>query len=64
MIRFLQERVNKATKEYDGLPGETKATDDSKAAAGALSGKQGRVRDLTRKLASKLDKDNHAQEDK
>ncbi len=60
MLKFLQERVNKSTKEFDKL-GE-----DERAKAGAdgtqsLSQRQGRVRDLTRKLAAKLDKDNQSE---
>jgi hypothetical protein len=62
MIRYLQERVNKRTKEFDGLPPALRETDDAKAAAGDLSSKQGRVRDLTRKLAVKLNKENNAEE--
>jgi hypothetical protein len=62
MIRYLQERVNKRTKEFDGLPAELKSTDDAKVSAHDLSGKQGRVKELTRKLAVKLNKENSAEE--
>ncbi|MCA8963310.1 MAG: hypothetical protein H6838_02740 [Planctomycetes bacterium] len=60
MLKFLQERVNKSTKEFDAL------ADAERAKAGAegtqaLSQRQGRVRDLTRKLAAKLDKDNQSE---
>lgn len=62
MIKYLQERVNKRTKDFDVMPAELKATDDAKAESHELSGKQGRVRDLTRKLAHKLNQENHAEE--
>ena len=41
-----------------------RSTDDAKSQSDELSGKQARVRDLTRKLATKLGKENDAQEDK
>lgn len=63
MLKFLQERVNKATKEFDGKPAEAKLAAESKAETDQLSGKQGRVRDLMRKLAVKLNKENHAEEE-
>jgi hypothetical protein len=63
MIRYLQERVNKRTKEYDeGMPAALRETDDARAEAVQLSGKQGKVRDLTRKLAVKLNQENHTEE--
>ena len=31
MLRFLQERVNKATKEFDGKPAEQKVAEVAKA---------------------------------
>ena len=63
MIRYLQERVNKSTKEYEeGMPVAMRETDDAKGQAQELSGKQVRVRDLTRKLAVKLNQENHAEE--
>ena len=63
MIRYLQERVNKRTKEYDeGMPLAMRETDDAKDEAKELSRKQGKVRDLTRKLATKLNQENHAEE--
>ncbi len=60
MLKFLQERVNQATKDHDGLD------EPKKQAAGAeatdlLAERQGRVRDLTRKLATKLDKDDQTE---
>ena len=64
MLRYLQERVNKGTKEFDQLPAEKKTTEDGKAESDQLSGKQGRVRDLMRRLAVKLGKENHAEEDR
>lgn len=62
MLRFLQERVNKATKEFDGVPAEQKAGDAGRSRSDDLSAKQARVRDLTRKLAVKLGKENDAEE--
>lgn len=62
MIRFLQERVNKRTKDLDGIPAALKETDDAKAEAAELSSRQGKVQDLTRKLANKLNHENHAGE--
>lgn len=65
MIRYLQERVNKRTKEYDqGTPEALRETDEAKAEAGALSVRQAKVRDLTRKLAVKLNQENHVEEGK
>lgn len=63
MIRYLQERVNKRTKEYDqGTPEPLRATEEAKAEAQSLSVRQAKVRDLTRKLAVKLNQENHAEE--
>jgi chromosome segregation ATPase len=62
MLRYLQERVNKATKDFDGKAGEAKASDVGKAESDRLSDKQGRVRDLMRRLAVKLGKENHSEE--
>ncbi len=65
MIKFLQERVNKGTKDYEkSVPEPQRATDDAKAEANALADKQARVRDLTRKLAVKLGKENDAEDGK
>ena len=63
MIRYLQERVNKRTTEYEeGVPAIMRETEDARAEAVELSKKQGKVRDLTRKLATKLNKENHAED--
>lgn len=62
MIRYLQLRVNKQTAEYEnGVPEALRDTDDAKAEAKAISGKQSRVRDLTRKLGDKLNQENHTE---
>lgn len=58
MLKFLQERVNKSTKDLDGVDAAAKTG----AAAEDLATRQGRVRDLTRKLAAKLDKDAQSEE--
>ncbi len=62
VLRYLQERVNKATKEFDGRPSDQKTSDEAAAVAKTLSTKQGRVQDLMRKLAVKLGKENEAEE--
>ena len=63
MIRYLQERVNKRTLEYEqGVPAAMRDTEDARNEAGELSESQARVRDLTRKLATKLNQENHAEE--
>lgn len=65
LIRYLQERVNKRTKDYEeGMPAEMRDTDEARSEAGELSGKQVKVRDLTRKLAVKLNQENDSGEDK
>jgi len=62
MLRFLQDRVNKATKSIDAMPEEQRSGDATKAEYGKLSDKQARVRDLMRRLAVKLGKENDAEE--
>ena len=61
MLRFLQERVNKATKKIDAAVAEQPAAVD-KAEFDKLSEKQGRVKDLMRRLAVKLGKENDVEE--
>lgn len=58
MLKFLQERVNKSTKEFDGKPAEQRADAANVAASDQLAKKQGRVQDLMRRLAEKLGKEN------
>jgi hypothetical protein len=61
MLRFLQERVNKSTKKLDALtPEQAEATDGQEHLK--LSEKQGRVKDLMRRLAVKLGKENDVEE--
>lgn len=63
MIKYLQERVNKRTKEYENsVPEALRASEDATAEAAALASKQSRVKDLTRKLAEKLNEENHGAE--
>ena len=64
MIKFLQERVNKSTKDYEGMPATMRDTDDAKSDARDLSKKQARVEGLTRKLAAKLNHENDVEEGK
>jgi hypothetical protein len=61
MLKFLQERVNKSTKELDAKPAEVREGDVGKAEADAVSTKQGRVTDLMRRLAEKLGKENETE---
>ncbi|MFY9344903.1 MAG: hypothetical protein WAT39_20590 [Planctomycetota bacterium] len=58
MLKYLQERVNKSTKEFDGKPAEQRAGEGAVAESGAIAKKQGRVEDLMRRLAEKLGKEN------
>jgi hypothetical protein len=61
MLKLLQTRVNRVTKDYEqGTPEVMRETDDAKADAASLSKKQARVRDLTRKLALKLNQEGGA----
>lgn len=63
MIKFLQERVNKRTREYENsVPAALRETDDARAEARELAKKQVRVRDLTRKLGDKLNEESHGAE--
>jgi len=64
MLKYLQERVNKATKDFDTKPEETKNSAQGQRETTDLAGKQGRVQELMRKLASKLSKENDAEEGK
>ncbi len=65
MIKFLQERVNKGTKDYEkSYPQDQRASGQAVGDSEQLSGRQARVRDLTRKLAAKLGKENDAEEEK
>ncbi|GDY01828.1 hypothetical protein LBMAG49_11570 [Planctomycetota bacterium] len=62
MLKLLQTRVNRVTKDYEqGTPEVMRETDDAKADAASLSKKQARVRDLTRKLALKLNQEGGAE---
>lgn len=58
----MQERVNKATKEFDARPEEQKLAEAGKASSQQLSGKQDRVHDLMRRLAEKLAKESETEE--
>ena len=59
MLRLLQERVNKTTKKIDGLSGEQKA---DRSDYDKVSEKQARVKELMRRLAEKLGKENDTEE--
>lgn len=58
MLKFLQERVNKSTKDLDAKPAEARAAEAGAAEAADVAKKQGRVQDLMRRLAEKLGKEN------
>lgn len=58
MLRFLQERVNKQTKKIEEAPAEQKGQPDFDN----VSKKQDRVKDLMRRLAVKLGKENDVEE--
>ena len=58
MLRYLQERVNKSTKDFDARPEAERVAERGLADAGTLSHKQGRVQELMRRLAEKLGKEN------
>ncbi len=61
MIQKLQKIVAKRTKEFDGTtPEALRVTEDAKTGAAEISRKQGRVEDLTRKLANQLNKNEEA----
>jgi hypothetical protein len=61
MIQQLQKLVAKQTKEWDGkVPADRRAEAEARDGAQALSRKQGRVEDLTRKLADQLNKNEEA----
>lgn len=61
MLRFLQERVNKKTKQVDALAAEKKAGQEDYE---QISKKQDRVKDLMRRLAVKLGKENDVEEER
>jgi hypothetical protein len=61
MLRFLQERVNKATKEFDAKDESHKAAAAGQATSDLLGDKQERVKDLMRRLAEKLGKENQTE---
>lgn len=57
LIQKLQKRVLKRTQEYDkSVPKQLRVTEEAKDEAHEISRKQGRVEDLTRKLANKINK--------
>jgi hypothetical protein len=58
MLKYLQERVNKSTKELDGKSADERAKPETATESATVSKKQGRVQDLTRRLAEKLGKEN------
>ena len=62
LLRYLQERVNKSTKEYEGRAAEQKQTELGSADAKHLSGKQEKVELLMRRLADKLAKESETED--
>ena len=61
MLRFLQERVNKATKATEAEAVENPVEQEN---YDRLSKKQARVKELMRRLAVKLGKENDVEEDR
>lgn len=62
LLRYLQERVNKTTKEYEGRAADQKQTEGGNADAKQLSGKQEKIELLMRRLADKLAKENETED--
>ena len=60
MLKFLQERVNKKTKQVDALSAEKKAGQEDYE---KVSEKQARVKELMRRLAVKLGKEDEGEGD-
>lgn len=61
LIQKLQKRVYKRTKSYDtAVPKQVRVTDEARTEALEISRKQGKVEDLTRKLANKINKEQQA----
>ncbi|MEM7199878.1 MAG: hypothetical protein AAF628_06410 [Planctomycetota bacterium] len=59
LLLTLQQRVAARTKAYDGdVPPNAREGEDAKAEAAEIARKQGRVHDLTRKLATKMSQEN------
>jgi hypothetical protein len=62
LILGLQKRVHARTVAYDTeVPEPRRATEGATAEAGEIARKQGRVEDLTRKLAEKINKEAEAE---
>lgn len=63
LILALQKRVHQRTVEYDtSVPQAEREGDDARAEAGEVARKQGRVKELTRKLAVQINKEGEATE--
>ena len=61
LIQKLQKRVLKRTKAYDvAVPEQLRVTEDARDEAMEISRKQGKVQNLTRKLANKINKEQQA----
>ncbi len=64
LIKAMQEKVSKRTLEYDTqVPEQLRVTEDAREDARGLSKKQGRVEELTRKLADRLNKNAQAEKE-
>ena len=61
MLRFLQERVNKATKSTEA---EAQGGTVEQGEYAKISKKQARVKELMRRLAVKLGKENDVEDDR
>lgn len=61
LIQKLQKRVLKRTQTYDSsVPEQLRVTEEAQTEAGEISRKQGKVEQLTRKLANKINKEQQA----
>ena len=57
MLKMLEEKVAKRTKDYDTqVPEQMRQTEEARDEAKEIGKKQGRVEELTRKLADRLNK--------
>ena len=62
LILGLQKRVYKRTVSYDAqVPEQLRVTEEATTEAGEIARKQGRVKQLTRKLAIKINKEAEAE---
>lgn len=62
MIQALQKRVYKRTKAFDDtVPEQLRVAEEAQDEASEIARKQGKVKDLTRAMAAKLNKENEVE---